>query len=275
MIQGYRMAGPPPHGEPPPSPQRARDWPVWLGFAAFALAFLVSSLGYALLLGVSGAATDKTPAWVDLSSSVLLEGSLIGCALFAAALYRPLRGRDFGLVRTRFWAAVGWAALAMVTFYVFAVLWTALVGEPKQTTAEDIGANESELALIAAGVLFVVFAPIGEEFFFRGFFYGTLRTRLPTGWAALVNGTVFGVIHATTGVSAVPALILLGVLLCLVRERTGSLYPCIAIHALNNTLAYASLTDVEPGIAAGLGAVMLAACALVPRVVPRAAAARA
>jgi membrane protease YdiL (CAAX protease family) len=72
-------------------------------------------------------------------------------------------------------------------------------------------------------------------------------------------------------VSAVPALVLLGVLLCLVRERTGSLYPCIAIHALNNTLAYASLTDVEPGIAAGLGTLMLAACALVPRFVSRAA----
>ena len=271
MIQGYRMAGPPPHGEPPKPPEGERDWPVWLGFAAFALAFLVSNLAYAILLAASGADLDKTPAWLDLSSAVILEASLIGVALFAASLYRPLRARDFGLVRTRFWPAVGWAALAMVAFYAFAILWTTLVGEPKQTTAEDIGANESELALIAAGVLFVVFAPIGEEFFFRGFFYATLRTSLPAGWAAIVNGMVFGLIHASTGVSAVPALVLLGVLLCLVRERTGSLYPCIAIHALNNTLAYASLTDVEPGIAAGLGALMLAACALVPRVVSRAA----
>jgi membrane protease YdiL (CAAX protease family) len=77
---------------------------------------------------------------------------------------------------------------------------------------------------------------------------------------------VFGAIHAPSGASAVPLLIVFGILLCLLRERTGSLYPCIALHALNNTFAYAGLTDVAPGIALGLGAVMLAACLLVPRI---------
>jgi hypothetical protein len=238
---------------------------VWLGFATFVVAFVVGNLGYAIVLGISGADIKHTPAWVDLSSAVLLEASLVGCALGAAALFKPLRAPEFGLRRTRFWPAVGWSALALASFFAFAILWTALVGSPKQTTAQDIGANESELALLAAGVLFVVVAPIGEEFFFRGFFYATLRSKLPTAWAALINGAIFGAIHASTGASAVPVLIFLGVVLCLVRERTGSLYPCIAIHAFNNMLAYASLTKVQPGVAIGLGAAMLVACMLVPR----------
>jgi membrane protease YdiL (CAAX protease family) len=271
MIQGYRMAGPPPHGEPPPPPQGERDWPVWLGFAAFALAFLVSNLAYALLLGISGADIDKTPAWLDLSSAVILEVSLIGIALWAASLFRPLRAADFGLRSTRFWGAVGWSALGIAAFLAFLLTWTAIVGAPKQNTAEEVGANESQLALIAAGVLFVVFAPIAEEFFFRGFFYGSLRSKLPTVWAVLINGTVFGAIHATTGVSAVPPLIFLGIVLCLIREKTGSLYPCIAIHALNNSLAYGGLKGADPAVAAGLGVAMLAACVLLPRVSSRAA----
>jgi membrane protease YdiL (CAAX protease family) len=270
MIQGYRMAGPPPHGEPPQPPRGERDWPIWLGFAAFALAFLVSNLAYALLLGISGADIDKTPAWLDLSSAVILEASLIGIALWAASLYRRLRASEFGLRATRLWRAVGWSALGMVSFVVFLIAWTAVFGEPTQDTAEAVGANESQLALIAAGVLFVVFAPIGEEFFFRGFFYGSLRTRLPTAWAALINGGFFGVIHASTGVSAIPPLVVLGIVLCLIRERTGSLYPCIAIHALNNSLAYGSLNGADPAFATGLGLAMLTACVVVPRLTSRA-----
>jgi membrane protease YdiL (CAAX protease family) len=267
MIQGYRMAGPPPHGEPPPAGPTSREWPVWLGFAAFLVAFLIANLGYAVIVGISGAEIDDTPAWVDLSTALLLQTALIACALAGAALFKPLHAWQFGLRRTRFWPAVGWSVLAMAAFYAFAAAWTALAGEPEQTTAQDIGADESRLALVAAGVLFVVVAPIAEEFFFRGFFYGTLRTRLAPGWAALVCGAVFGVIHAATGIEAVPALMVLGIVLCLVREKTGSLYPCIGIHAFNNAIAYATLTDVDPGVALGLGAAMLVACGVIPRFV--------
>ena len=83
--------------------------------------------------------------------------------------------------------------------------------------------------------------------------------------AALIVGVVFGAIHAGTGISAVPALVLFGVILCLLREQTGSLYPCIALHAVNNAVAYAGLTDVAPGIAAGMGAFTVIACSVLPR----------
>ena len=62
-----------------------------------------------------------------------------------------------------------------------------------------------------------------------------------------------------------PILILLGVIFCLVREKTGSLYPCIGMHAANNTIAYAGQTDVQPGVAVAFGVVMLAVTFLVPR----------
>ena len=43
---------------------------------------------------------------------------------------------------------------------------------------EDLGADESTLALVAAGIVVIVVAPIAEEFFFRGFFYRALRSRM-------------------------------------------------------------------------------------------------
>jgi uncharacterized protein len=51
-------------------------------------------------------------------------------------------------------------------------------------------------------------------------------------------GILFGLAHTGSASSRylVP-LGFLGFVLCLVRWRTGSLYPCIALHSLNNSLA--------------------------------------
>ena len=264
MIQGYRMAGPPPHGDPPESAPEP-GWPAWSGFVALLAAFFVGNFSYAVVLAASGADPDDTPAWLELTAGVLLEAALIASALLAARLIKPLHPWQFGLRPARFWRTLGWSLLGLVAFYAFVAVWVGLVGAPSQSTAEDVGADKGGVAVVAAGLLFVVAAPISEEFFFRGFFYGSLRTRLPTGWAALVCGGVFGAIHFTTGVSAVPLLIALGTIFCLVREVTGSLYPCIALHAVNNTFAYAAMTDVALAIAVGIGVAMLIAVVLVPR----------
>jgi membrane protease YdiL (CAAX protease family) len=238
---------------------------VWLGFVGLAAAIFVSTVAAGFLYAFAAADTDNAPAWVDLTGALMLEVTLIAVAVIAATLIKPPHAWQFGLRPTSFWRAAGWALLGLVTFYLLAALWVNLVGEPNQSTAEDVGADEGGVAVIAAGLLFVVAAPICEEFFFRGFFYGSLRTRLATPWAALICGLVFGAIHFSSGVSAVPVLIVLGIIFCLVREKTGSLYPCIGMHALNNTFAYLGQTDVAPGVALGMGAAMLLAVCLVPR----------
>jgi uncharacterized protein len=62
----------------------------------------------------------------------------------------------------------------------------------------------------------------------------------------------------------VPPLAVLGVVFCLVYERTRSLYPCVALHAMNNSIAYAAQAD-GGAVSLVLGPLMIAACALVPR----------
>jgi uncharacterized protein len=56
--------------------------------------------------------------------------------------------------------------------------------------------------------------------------------------AAILTGILFGIAH--TGSAQAQYLIPLGFLgfvLCLIRWRTGSLYPCMALHSVNNSLA--------------------------------------
>ena len=57
-----------------------------------------------------------------------------------------------------------------------------------------------------------------------------------------------------------PPLAILGLTFCLVYERTRSLYPVIALHSINNSIAYAAQAD-GGAVAAVLGPLMLLACA--------------
>ena len=111
----------------------------------------------------------------------------------------------------------------------------------------EFNASHSTAALVGAAIFVCVVAPIAEEFFFRGFFFGALRKwRIMIGegrnigvWvAAVVTGLLFGLAH--TGSASSQYLIplgFLGFILCMVRWRTRSLYPCIALHSANNALA--------------------------------------
>jgi membrane protease YdiL (CAAX protease family) len=67
--------------------------------------------------------------------------------------------------------------------------------------------------------------------------YGGLREKLPRLVAALITGFIFGGLHAFSGVTAVPPLMVFGFLLSLLYEKTGSIVPGIMLHMLNNSVA--------------------------------------
>jgi membrane protease YdiL (CAAX protease family) len=231
----------------------------------------VALIATIVVVGILEAATNASPE--DATFTVIatfLQGMIfIGTAVLFASFVRKPRPEHFGLRPTPFWSTVGWAALGIVVFFLLAAIYTALVQpDTEQTVTEDLGADEGTLGLIAAGFMVICVAPLAEEFFFRGFFYRALRSRYSVLVAALVDGLVFGVIHypgdGSGGLLILPPLAALGVMFCLVLERTGSLYPVIALHALNNALAFGAAVE-DATVSLVFGPVVLLACALVPR----------
>ena len=91
----------------------------------------------------------------------------------------------------------------------------------------------------------IVAAPVAEEIFFRGFLFGGLRRGLPFVAAALVSAVIFGAFHYTGphSLTVLPQLAFLGLVLAWIYERSGSIYPTIALHVLNNALAFVVLTS--------------------------------
>ena len=279
----------PPHPAPPDPPelpegaQREPRWPAWYGPAAFGAALLagfVLSAIVGLLVGALGGFSDgevdTSAPLVTILGTLVVDAILIAAAVLFASFKLKPKAWHFGLRRTRFWPALGWSVLGIVSFYLLAGVYSVLLGpQPEQTVTEDLGLRDSTLYLVLGGFLVVVVAPIAEEVFFRGFFYRALRTSLPIWAAALIDGVVFGIIHFTGTDSLVllPVLGGLGVIFCLVYERTGSLYTVIALHAINNTVAFGAQTGGDTAWLLGLalGMAMVAACVLMPRFAWRAA----
>ena len=245
----------PPPGPPPELPERPEGlpdprprWPPWTAPVALIAGFAVAVFGYIVIGGIAAAAgadVDDLPAGVDIAATVVQDAALIGSALMFARMTGRPRPAQFGLRPTRPLPALGWLALTWFGFFLFSVIWVAALGiNERDDLPDQLGADKSTLAMLAVAVLVCVVAPVAEEVFFRGYFFTALRNWKGLWPAAILTGLTFGGIHAGSApVGYLVPLAVFGFGLCLLYERTGSLYPCIALHAFNNSLAFGVSQD--------------------------------
>lgn len=219
---------------PPPAPE---GFAWWSPIAAFFLALGVAGLVFSFA-GLFGADTDDPG--VTVAATYVQNAALVAAMLLLArAGGARLSPGAFGLRRLPVWRAAGLAFAVFVGFEVFLVAWSQLDPGAEDDLATDLGAEDSTLALVAVAILVCFVAPIVEELFFRGFLFGALRRVMPWAVAAIVAGSLFGVIHLGTPAIFLVPLCVLGALLCVLYQRTGSILPGIAVHAVNNGLALA------------------------------------
>jgi CAAX protease family protein len=211
------------------------NWGPWLALLGLVAAFVIQ-----VMLGIPIAIAEHPGQGEELSAAanVLIQlataiGFLAAPLLVAFRLGNTMRNAlaELGVRRFRR-SAWGWMAAAVGVYLLAVGVYIALIGEPEQKDiAEGFGALPFQILLI------VIAAPISEELCFRGMLFGGLRERMPRLLAALTSGTIFGLLHVTTGVTVVPPLIIFGFLLALLYERTGSIVPGILLHMLNNSVA--------------------------------------
>jgi membrane protease YdiL (CAAX protease family) len=227
------------------------DWPPWTSFAALVSAFALALFGGLLLdipASLLGAHVTSTnvPSGLEIADTAVQDAAFVLAAvLFAHFGGRVVRASQFGLrhVRVRWVLALLAVPATYLAFFAFDVVWAALLNvTEKEKLLETLGANQGAALLILSAILTCVIAPACEEFLFRGFFFRALSNWRGTLPAALITGLVFGGVHAGSApaIDLVP-LAFLGFALCLLYRATGSLYPCIAVHALNNSIAFGSL----------------------------------
>ncbi len=238
------LSGPPPVPAAEAAPEPALELASWGPGRAFGgLGFLV---GLVLVLSLIVVAFDKDLE--TLAGQVTLQALLSGSLIFTAFLFagkglnelapasalglrRPLRNPVWLAVVTYF----GYVACALAI--------AALLSPHQEDITRDLGGDSGALGKVIAGVLIVIAAPISEEIFFRGFLFSGLRKGMNVIVAALVASAIWGVFHFTGPGSwgVVVQITVFGLWLSWLYMRTGSIYATIAVHAVNNAIAFALL----------------------------------
>jgi membrane protease YdiL (CAAX protease family) len=108
---------------------------------------------------------------------------------------------------------------------------TTLPDEPQVLIEEILHWEGPRYKLIFVFLALGVGAPIVEELAFRGVLYPSLKGWMPRGYAIIITGIIFAIIHGS--LSALFPLFVFGSFLCLVRDRYG-LFTSMALHALLN-----------------------------------------
>jgi membrane protease YdiL (CAAX protease family) len=259
---------------PAPAPAQNAAWPPWTAFTALVGGIVLATIGGlivdipASVLGANVNASHLSPG-LTIADTTVQDAGFIAVAVFFARLGgRKLDAAMFGLRPARLWRAIRLLAGMLVVYFVFSLVWAEAFNTSKEKLLEQLGANETTALLVLSAGLTCVIAPIAEEFLFRGYIFTALRNWRGTLPAAIVTGLLFGGVHAGSApaIDLVP-LAALGFGLCLLYRATGSLYPCIAAHCINNSIAFASLESwtwwkALVLMAAALGVLWLLATAL-------------
>jgi len=229
-------------------PMKAARWGLW---------DVLITLGGALLLGVAAALLMGALS-APLALQVLVGGmapwlALAGWPLFITSvrgngpridLSLSLSWRDAG-------SGVVGGVIAIIAALVVAAATAAIFGE-FNSAAGDVGAEITALGnywlLIAFGLMIAVGAPIAEELAFRGLFFAALRKHGEGPVLSVaITALAFALFHLEP--ARIGVLVTIGLVLGIVRLRTGSLGASMVAHGVVNAPAAVFLIIGLPGVA--------------------------
>ncbi len=224
------------------------------------VAFLGGQVAVGILLGILlmmfGMPSGTIDPWFRTPFGVFVS-SVLGAGAVFALIHLFLRSRrasvkQLGLDTFR----RSYVATAIGAFVVYFVAYLIIVSVVKLAIPsldlnqeQDLGMNNPQgiIELVMAFVILVVLPPLVEEVIFRGFLYTGLRKKLTFLPAAILTSLLFAAGHLEIGnntpllwIAAIDTFTI-SMVMCFVRERTGSIWPTIVLHAIKNGLAFTFL----------------------------------
>jgi membrane protease YdiL (CAAX protease family) len=213
---------------------RLAGWAALVGFLAV--------LSYAANLLTDDDPPDDLLYQWSTALGGLVEYTII--LVIVLALCRELSPGTLGLRRPESWGrAAGTTLAALVGIWVIgAVLNIFLEAGEEQGLVPSDWEPDKAAPFAANFVVVALVAPTVEELTYRGLGFAAVRDAFGVGAAVAVTAVAFGLAHGL--VIGLPVLTIFGAILAWLRLKTGSLYPCIALHALFNGAALIAAVTV-------------------------------
>ena len=141
-----------------------------------------------------------------------------------------------GFFRSTFYGVAGYIALLPVILVImvatyFVTKW--IKYQPPVQPIVQVFIEEKETSVLWISTIFAaIFGPIAEEVFFRGFVYNAVKKKFGIMVSVFSTAIIFSLLHAHI-VGFLPIMVL-GVLLAYLYEKTGSLVAPITVHIIHN-----------------------------------------
>ncbi|WP_292983841.1 CPBP family intramembrane glutamic endopeptidase [Oceanicaulis sp. UBA6590] len=199
------------------------------------MALVSETVGMEAYLGSGDRLPLKILVISQLSKAVALLGVLWGLGLLLKGLdWRAvgLRPVGTGWLLTGAAAGLGFTVTGLMLVKALTGLipsWAMMTRAPF-----DFGPSASPGMIAAFVGMTLVVTPFAEEVFFRGFVYKWMKGHRPVWLAALVSSIIFGASHIVPH-QAINAAVM-GLVLIWLYEQSGSIWPAILAHAVNNAL---------------------------------------
>jgi len=233
-------------------------WNPWLGVVFVILAYYLSQIFASIIVSIYPSLKQWSSAeaneWLTNSVGAQFCYVLIAEVFLLGAIYIFLKHyhtnfKIIGFKRPR-WRDIGYGLMAVPVYYVLYLITVGLANQfipgldinQKQEIGFD---NVQGLGpLILTFTSLVILPPLVEEIMVRGFLYSSLKKGLPTLAAVITTSAIFASAHLPAGgangllyIAALDTFILSLVLIYL-REKTGSLWASITLHAFKNGVAF-------------------------------------
>ncbi len=217
---------------------RARERRMWVSSMAYSLsAILLLALSLLASLLPMGEPYSLSYCLLNTAVELLVMGVPLGfCLCFSCMREQKPRWKAlFGRPRAAFLLTIPMAVCIYFVVEGITLAWIGFLGLFAPIDTIQGAPAPGTAAELLPSLLVVGLCPaLAEEGLFRGALLGGYEGLKP--WqAVLLTGTLFGLLHGQ--IAALPAHVLLGILLCAVVAWSNSLYPAILLHLMQNGLA--------------------------------------
>ena len=228
-------------------------WPLIFNVAKLLVwtAVVLIACQYAVTFGlyfILGKERLLTPVWTTVCNALIYALATFLIIYVPVKFFKKQKPtkEQLGFKNFPTWTDIGLAPAGFVIYFILAAILITIFSQFPffdANEAQELGYDylNSGLDRVVAFFALCIVAPISEEIIFRGWLYDKLRNVIPGKKLSVILSNLlvsilFGIMHGQWNVGV--NVFAMSLVLCELREITGTIHSGILLHILKNTLAF-------------------------------------